>query len=192
MGMKEEEIRSNFAKNLYLLRKSRGLSQAQLADALSYTYKAVSKWENKETIPDIVTLNSISEFFDVSVDDLISTRNVVRISNRKKIHRRISMSSVAICFVVILIVYLSLLIAGIDKSYIALPFAFLTSGITFLVFSCLWFKKIYVFIAITAIIWSLAIIVMLLMNFNYFWVILIISGVINLGFYPFLRIFYEN
>ena len=54
--MKKEEIKINFSKNLYALRKSKSLSQAQLAEALNYTHKAVSKWENKETMPDIVTL----------------------------------------------------------------------------------------------------------------------------------------
>lgn len=190
--MREEEIRTNFAKNLYSLRKSRGLSQAQLADALNYTYKAISKWENKETMPDIVTLTSIGEYFDISIDDLISNRNVIKISNRKKIQKRITLSSVSICFFVIAIVYLVLLLCNVKNSYIAIPFAFLTSGIVLLVFSCLWFKKIFVFISVSSIIWSIAIIAMLFMNFTYFWVVMIIAGVINLGFYPFLKIFYEG
>ena len=67
-GMKEEEIRINFSKNLYALRKSKNLSQAQLAEDLNYTYKAVSKWENKDTIPDIVTLSAIASYFDITVE----------------------------------------------------------------------------------------------------------------------------
>ena len=51
--MREEEIRLNFSKNLLALRKSKGLSQAQLAEALNYTHKAVSKWENNKNLPDV-------------------------------------------------------------------------------------------------------------------------------------------
>ena len=187
--MKEEEIRINFSKNLYALRKSRNLSQAQLAEALNYTYKAVSKWENKETIPDIVTLTAISEYFDITVNDLISNKDVVKKSNKKKNRRRITLSSIGICFVVTGLVYLALALSNIEKAYIVIPFAALTSGIVYLVFSCIWFKKYHVFLGVTIIIWSAALIVMLFMNFVMFWLILIIAGTINVAFYPFLRIF---
>ena len=82
--MKEEEIKINFSKNLYALRKSKSLSQAQLAEALNYTHKAVSKWENKETMPDIVTLSSIAEYFDITVDDLINSHDAVKKSQKKR------------------------------------------------------------------------------------------------------------
>ena len=113
--MREEDIRNNFSKNLYSLRKSRNLSQAQLAEELNYTYKAVSKWENKETIPDIVNLEAIASFFDITIDELISDKDVVKISNKKRTHIRITLSSIAICFVVTGIVYLALMLAGIHK-----------------------------------------------------------------------------
>ncbi len=186
--MREEEIRNNFAKNLLSLRKAKNLSQAQLATALNYTYKAVSKWENMETIPDIVTLNAIADYFDITVDDLISNKDVVKKSNKKVTRRRITLSSVGVCFVVIGLIYLSLSLANVNKSYIVIPFAALTSGIVYLVFSCLWFNRLNVMLAISIIDWSVALIVMLFMDFAYFWVILIIALFINLAFYPFIKI----
>ena len=95
--MKEEEIRINFSKNLYALRKSKNLSQAQLAEDLNYTYKAVSKWENKDTIPDIVTLSAIASYFDITVDDLISSHDAVKKSTKKRTRKRINLSSIGIC-----------------------------------------------------------------------------------------------
>ncbi len=189
--MREEDIRNNFSKNLYSLRKSKNLSQAQLAEELNYTYKAVSKWENKETIPDIVTLEAIASFFDITIDELISDKDVVKISNKKRTHIRITLSSIAICFVVTGIVYLALMLAGIPKSYIALPFALLTGGIVFVVFASIWFKKYFVFLSTSIIVWSSALIIMLFMDFYYFWIVLIIAAVINLAFYPFFRIFFK-
>ena len=190
--MREEELRNNFAKNLYALRKSRGLSQANLAESLNYTYKAISKWENKETMPDIVTLSAIAEFFDITVDDLINNKDAVKKSNKKKNRRRITISSIGICFVVTGLIYLALMLANVDRAYIVIPFAALTSGIVFVVFSSLWFKNIHIFIGVSIIIWSAALITMLFMNFELFWVILIIAFSINIAFYPFLRIFAQK
>ena len=187
--MKEEEIRLNFSKNLLALRKSRGLSQAQLASDLNYTDKAVSKWEKNETIPDITSLSAIAEYFDITVDDLIKDHDVVKKSNKKKNRFRITFSSIAICFVVVGLIYLILALNSVDRSYIAIPFASLTGGIVLIVLASLWFRRIIIFIGVSVTIWSLALIVMLFMNFNLFWVILIIAFVINLAFYPFLKIF---
>ena len=190
--MREDEIRTNFSKNLLLLRKSRGLSQNQLAEKLNYTFKAVSKWENNETIPDIATLQAISEYFSITVDELISNKDVVYISNKSKNHRRITLSSIGICVVVTLLIYLALLLSNTPKSYIASPFTLLTSGIVYLIFSCLWFKKFHVFIATSVIILSVILITMLIMDFAYWWLILIIGAAIDLAFFPFYRVIFAK
>ena len=187
--MKEEEIRQNFANNLLALRKSRGLSQAQLAKELNYTDKAVSKWEKNETIPDIASLSAIAEYFDITVDDLIKNHDVVKKSNKKRNRVRITLSSIAICFIVTGLVYLLLAVNNVPKSYIAIPFAFLTSGIVLIVLSSIWFKRLIIYLGISITTWSLAIIVMLFMDFQFFYIVLIIAFIIDLAFYPFLKIF---
>jgi len=187
--MKEEEIRLNFAKNLYNLRKARKLSQAQLADALNYSYKAVSKWENQETIPDIATLSMIAEYFEISVDDLISNRDVVKKTTKKKIRILTYISSMGLCFLVTAIVFLILSLLNVPKAYIATPFAFLAWGIVSIVLTSLWFKRIHLLLSITLTIWSSAIIAMFFMDFYMFWIILIVAGVLNLVFIPFIRLF---
>ncbi len=186
--MKEEEIRLNFSKNLLTLRKSRGLSQVQLAEALNYTDKAVSKWEKNETIPDITSLSAIAEYFDITVDDLISSRNVVKKSNRKKNRVRIILSSIGICFFVCAFIYLFLALYNIPKSYVAIPFAFFTSGIVLIVFTSLWFRRLYIYLGISLTIWSAAIITMIFMDFNLFWIVLIIAAIVDVAFFPFLRV----
>ena len=54
------------------LRKEKGLTQSQLADALGVTDKAVSKWEVGEANPDISLLAKISEIFGVTIDYLLT------------------------------------------------------------------------------------------------------------------------
>ena len=61
----------SIGEKIQALRKQRGMSQEQLADALSVSRQAVSKWETNESQPDIERLAEISDMFNVSVDYLI-------------------------------------------------------------------------------------------------------------------------
>ena len=58
------------SKNIARLRKSRGLTQVELAKTLHVTQSAVSHWESGRSIPDTVQLFQIAEFFGTSVDDI--------------------------------------------------------------------------------------------------------------------------
>ena len=52
------------------LRKSKNLSQEVLAQYLSVSFQAVSKWENGDTMPDVTLIPAIASFFEVSTDEL--------------------------------------------------------------------------------------------------------------------------
>ena len=58
--------------NLKTLRTKKGMTQKELAEALSVSYQAVSRWENDEVEPDISTLSKLSSIFEVSVDEIIN------------------------------------------------------------------------------------------------------------------------
>ena len=53
------------------LRKEKGLTQEDLAEALFVSGKTVSRWETGSTLPDLITLQQISEFFGVDIRELI-------------------------------------------------------------------------------------------------------------------------
>ena len=53
------------------LRKEKNLSQYQLADMIPISRQGVSKWERGVTTPDTKTLITLSELFDVSIDELL-------------------------------------------------------------------------------------------------------------------------
>lgn len=61
----------NLAGNIANFRKDRGLTQAQLAEALNMTPAAVSKWETGAAVPDLDTLIALADYFRVSMDDLL-------------------------------------------------------------------------------------------------------------------------
>lgn len=58
---------------LYTLRTKRGMSQDELAEKVFVTRQAVSRWENGETTPGVVTLKLLSKFFDVSINTLLGS-----------------------------------------------------------------------------------------------------------------------
>ena len=58
-------------QRLCRLRKERGLSQEELADALGVTRQAVSKWENGTSQPDLDRLVALSAFFGCTLDQLV-------------------------------------------------------------------------------------------------------------------------
>ncbi len=53
------------------LRKNKGLSQEDLADILSTSRQAISKWERGESDPDIGRIKDLAIFFNVSIDYLL-------------------------------------------------------------------------------------------------------------------------
>ncbi|MBR3596680.1 MAG: helix-turn-helix transcriptional regulator [Clostridia bacterium] len=66
------------------LRKNRDLTQKELARKLNVTDKAVSKWETGRCYPDIEMIMKLSEFFSVSVNDIVSGK-ITEGENRDKV-----------------------------------------------------------------------------------------------------------
>ena len=58
-------------KNIKALRKSKGLSQEELAVKLNVVRQTISKWEKGLSVPDSDMLISISEVFETSVSNLL-------------------------------------------------------------------------------------------------------------------------
>ena len=60
----------NIGTNIYTLRKEKKITQAQLAEKLSVSEQAISKWENDQCAPDVSLFPIIADFFGVSIDRL--------------------------------------------------------------------------------------------------------------------------
>lgn len=56
------------------LRKSQNLSQGQLADALSITRQAISKWENDLAVPDALKMIQLADLLDTDIEYLSTGR----------------------------------------------------------------------------------------------------------------------
>ena len=81
-----------FHEKLQELRKNRGLTQEELAEALYVSRTAISKWESGRGMPSIESLKAISKFFAVTLDDLLSSEELLVIAEddhkQKEMHIR--------------------------------------------------------------------------------------------------------
>ena len=67
----------DFGEKLKALRTERGLTQEQLAARLYVSRTVVSKWETGGGSPNLDSLQAVARLFDVSVDDLLSTDDLI-------------------------------------------------------------------------------------------------------------------
>ena len=61
----------NIADRIQHLRKSKGISQEELADKVGVSRQAVSKWESEQSTPDIEKVILLSDYFEVTTDYLL-------------------------------------------------------------------------------------------------------------------------
>lgn len=62
----------HIGNNIRLLREKKGLTQRALADQVLVSFQAISAWERGLSIPDLENAVRLANFFDVSVDALLS------------------------------------------------------------------------------------------------------------------------
>lgn len=65
-----------FGKRLKLLRTNLKLTQKQLGENLNLSQRAISSYENNLRFPDEIILNSIADYFNVSVDYLLGRTDI--------------------------------------------------------------------------------------------------------------------
>ena len=73
-----------FNEKLQELRKSRSMTQEELAEALFVSRTAISKWESGRGYPNIDSLKEISRFFSVTIDDLICSDEMITVAEIEK------------------------------------------------------------------------------------------------------------
>jgi len=109
-----------FSDKLKELRKSKNITQEELANHIYVSRTAVSKWESNKGYPSIDTLRLLAEYFEVSIDELISNDEILKLSSDNLLYNKIKFKSLIIALLdVIHVLFLFLPIFGkdIDSKY---------------------------------------------------------------------------
>lgn len=169
-----QDVKANVAANISELRILKGMTQTELAEKLSYSDKAVSKWERGESIPDITVLCRIAEIFGVTLDYLAEKEHketVIQeekeLSRIEKFSRRpnynptlnhylimgISIFSVLLLATVIFVV-LNVMLDNPRADWLSFIYAVPACFIIWLVFNSVWFNPRLNFLIVSLLIWS--------------------------------------
>lgn len=182
----KKNIGERISTNLISLRKTFKLTQMEFAQKINYSDKAVSKWENGESLPSVEVLENICEFYGITFNDIVGEDEIVL--NKKRTSK---MSTSKIC--IILLCCLSVwLIATVTYVYAKLIFntsiwmcfvwATPATCIIGIIFNSIWGKGRNVFIIISALIWtSLASFYLQLLPYYNAWVIFIVGVPLQLA-----------
>ena len=83
-----DDLKPVIAKNITDLRKAADMTQAQLAEKLNYSDKAVSKWERGDAIPGVITLKEVADLFGVTVDYLLTEEHTAEKEIKREFTKR--------------------------------------------------------------------------------------------------------
>ena len=76
-----------FNEKLQELRKQKNLTQEELAERLYVSRTAISKWESGRGYPNIDSLKMISSFFSVTIDELLSSSEMLTVAEADQVQK---------------------------------------------------------------------------------------------------------
>ena len=162
------DIRQNLASNIALHRKALKLTQAELAEKLNYSDKAVSKWERGEAVPELTVLKQIADFFNVTIDSLLQEPKEPKIPSIKTLGKRrtsIALWATSIVWIVatLCFVFLGMIFEEIENSWLSFIVAIPITLIVLLVLTSVWGKNLLNFIFASLLVWTILLAVFLVL-----------------------------
>jgi len=183
--MADSDLRSVIAKNITDLRKSTGLTQAELALQLNYTDKAISKWERAESMPDVTVLKGMADLFNVPISYLLEAEHsqperVVKSVSRHKTRNHIIialLSAASVYFIVTVLYVISglLFIAICNPSWMLYIYSTPIALTVLLIFNAIWGGRHGNLIIISLMIWALLLAIYLSFHTPNIWLVFIIG-----------------
>ena len=79
----------NLGNNLKVLRKSKNITQEELAEYIGVSPQTISKWENNNNMPDLSMLPILADFYRISIDELLQYDSFVQKEKMKNLSNHI-------------------------------------------------------------------------------------------------------
>ena len=152
----DEDIKLIIANNIAKFRKEAKLTQAELAEKLNYSDKAISKWERGESLPDVIILNQIAKVFGITLDSLVSNKPEKK-KRAKKIFKKIYSSkmlatacSSILVWLVATITFITLhLCTNLENLWMTFIYAITVNAIVLVSLQFMWKSNFYNFFAVS-------------------------------------------
>ena len=93
-----------FGEQLRRAREEKGMTQQSLAEQLYVTRQAVSRWECGDRYPDLLTTKKISQIVEVSLDDLLSGKEMEKVVERNPVIEKKSVNNIMIALYAFVII----------------------------------------------------------------------------------------
>lgn len=159
----DKDIKQIIAKNLANLRKNKKITQTELAEQFGYSDKAISKWENGDTLPDIQTLYQLCEFYNVTLDFLVSEQSFdEKIKYINHLNKRVIINNTLIellycsfVWILAVIIYVYLYTFSEINYWQIFIWALPATTVVMLLFAKVWKQKLYTFIVRSLFFWTL-------------------------------------
>lgn len=188
---KEEKLKSTIASNLTYYRKQAGLTQLKLAEILNYSDKAVSKWERGEGVPDIFILVQLADLYQISVNDLIGERKIIKKASFLKNRILITLLSIVLAWLVFVVSFAIVTIIERNTSndwskwtWVLFIAPIPVSCIIALVFDKIWDEvRWHRFFIVSGIVWTAALLIvslLLVFDVNFHWVIWFVAATLQI------------
>ncbi len=159
--MDSEKLKLQIGNNIAAFRKQCAMTQAELAEKLNYSDKAVSKWERGESVPDVMTLAQIAELFGVGLDVLVGNtaadivvKPVDTVPKRRVNKNVIQMLVSLLVWFVALFVYVVLSSMDVPRSWLGFVYAVPANAIVLLSLRSAWHKYSLNFALVSLIVWG--------------------------------------
>ena len=158
-----EDLKNIIADNIASLRKKNGMTQADLAERLCYSDKAISKWERGESIPDVIILKAVADTFSVTIDYLLTPHDgdeaPSAAEKKEKKKNRLLISAVSAGSVWLFATLLFVLFTITDVTlpvgnYMIFIYAVPVCLVVCLVFASVWGNKTHRAVIVSLLIWS--------------------------------------
>lgn len=93
-----------FGEQLRRAREEKGMTQQSLAEQLYVTRQAVSRWECGDRYPDLLTTKKLSQILEMSLDDLLSGKEMEKVVERNPVIEKKSVNNIMIALYAFVII----------------------------------------------------------------------------------------
>ena len=121
-------------KKLKDVRMQAGLTQEQVAEKIMVSRQTVSNWENGKSLPDVVSIMSLSDLYQISIDELLKgdkrmKEKMEKDANIAKANKRVILTTAIITLVVGIIYSISIFVGGAFYEFCASAIQWVMLGI---------------------------------------------------------------